>query len=104
MEWIDGLHLGQYVDSFKRRSLETPWRLVSSIGAQVLAGLAAAHERTREDGAHAPVIHRDVTPQNILLSVQGVAKLSDFGLARAMDRARMTNPDVVKGKLSYLAP
>jgi serine/threonine-protein kinase len=104
MEWIDGLHLGQYVASFQQRSLRTPWRLVASICAQVLAGLAAAHERTKEDGTPSAVVHRDVTPHNILLSVQGVTKLSDFGLARAMDRARMTNPDVVKGKLSYLAP
>ncbi len=104
MEWVDGLHVGQYISAFRRRAQHVPWRYVAAIGAQVLAGLAAAHERTKDDGTAAPVIHRDVTPQNVLLSVQGVVKLSDFGLARAMDRARMTNPDVVKGKLSYLAP
>jgi serine/threonine-protein kinase len=104
MEWVDGLHLGQYVRSFVGRAERTPWRQLAAIGAQVLSGLASAHERVNALGETAPVIHRDVTPQNILLSVNGMAKLTDFGLARAMDRARMTSPDVVKGKLSYLAP
>jgi serine/threonine-protein kinase len=104
MEWVDGVHLGQYVRSFVERGERTPWRLVVAITTQVLSALSAAHERVDPSGKLAPVIHRDVTPHNILVSVTGVAKLTDFGLARAMDRARMTNPDVVKGKLSYLAP
>jgi serine/threonine protein kinase len=104
MEWIDGLHLGQYAHAFVKRALPVPYRFAAAIGAQVLAGLSEAHERVGADGQPAPVFHRDVTPHNILLSVTGVAKLTDFGLARAMDRARMTSPDVVKGKLSYLAP
>jgi len=104
MEWVDGVHLGQYVKSFIDRGVSTPWRHVTAIVAQVLSGLAAAHERVDARGALAPIIHRDVTPHNIMVSVSGVAKLTDFGLARAVDRARMTSPDVVKGKLSYLAP
>jgi serine/threonine protein kinase len=104
MEWVDGLHSGHYVSAFGKRGQPVPHRLAVAIVAQVLAGLAEAHERIGANGEPAPVIHRDVTPHNILVSVTGVAKLTDFGLARAMDRARMTNPDVVKGKLSYLAP
>lgn len=104
MEWVDGVHLGQYVRSFTDKKQSTPWRQVAAIMAQVLSGLASAHERVDASGALAPIIHRDVTPQNIMISVSGVAKLTDFGLARAVDRARMTSPDVVKGKLSYLAP
>jgi eukaryotic-like serine/threonine-protein kinase len=104
MEWVDGIHFGQYMDTQAKRGQACPWRLVATVGAQVLAALSAAHQRVDASGSPAPVIHRDVTPQNILLSVNGVAKLTDFGLARAMDRAPMTGPDVVKGKLSYLAP
>jgi serine/threonine-protein kinase len=104
MEWVDGLHLGQYAHAFAKRKQPMPYRLAVAIAAQVLSGLSEAHERVGADGTPAPVFHRDVTPHNILLSVTGVAKLTDFGLARAMDRARMTSPDVVKGKLSYLAP
>jgi serine/threonine protein kinase len=104
MEWVDGVHFGQYAGAYAERGERVPWRYVAAIGAQISAALSAAHARVDAYGRPAPVIHRDVTPQNILLSVSGVAKLTDFGLARAMDRARMTNPDVVKGKLSYLAP
>jgi serine/threonine protein kinase len=104
MEWVDGVHLGQYMDVLAKRGQAFPWRHAAAIGAQVLAALSAAHQRVDAKGESAPVIHRDVTPQNILLSVTGVAKLTDFGLARAMDRVSMTAPDVVKGKLSYLAP
>ncbi|MET0285016.1 MAG: serine/threonine-protein kinase [Polyangiales bacterium] len=103
-EWVDGVHVGQYVESLERRGAPLPWRHAAAIGVQVLAGLAAAHERVDADGNPAPIYHRDVTPQNILLSVSGIAKLTDFGLARAMDRASITAPDMVKGKLSYLAP
>jgi eukaryotic-like serine/threonine-protein kinase len=104
MEWVDGVHFGEYLESLARRGLSLPSRHAAAIGAQVLAGLSAAHERVDDGGKPVPVIHRDVTPQNILLSVGGVAKLTDFGLARAMDRASNTAPDVIKGKLSYLAP
>ncbi|HEY6878784.1 MAG TPA: serine/threonine-protein kinase [Polyangiales bacterium] len=104
MEWIDGVHVGQYMDALARTAQQMPWRIAVAICIQVLQGLAAAHDRVDLDGNPAPVIHRDVTPQNILLGVNGVVKLTDFGLARAMDRAPMTGPDVVKGKLSYLAP
>ncbi|MDX2092732.1 MAG: protein kinase, partial [Kofleriaceae bacterium] len=70
-----------------------------------LRGLGAAHGRVAMAGKPAPVIHRDGSPHNVLLGINGVVKLSDFGLARARDRiASLTAPGTVKGKLSYLAP
>lgn len=102
MEWVEGLDLEAWVRSFGHE--RTPWALVSAIGIEVLRALGAAHERRDEAGRPAPVIHRDVAPSNILLGVRGIVKLADFGLARAMDRASMTAPGMVKGKLSYLSP
>ncbi len=104
MEWIEGVNLLEWARSYRHTESSTPWHLVAAIGIEVLKALGAAHERTLSDGSRAPIFHRDVTPANILVTQTGIVKLTDFGLARAMDRARMTQPETVKGKLSYLAP
>ncbi len=105
MEWVEGLDLGSFITAYRRMGQPTNWPLIVAIGIGALRGLAAAHERRRVDGTVAPVIHRDISPHNILLGVNGGIKLSDFGLARARDRMySLTAPGTVKGKLSYLAP
>ena len=102
-EWVQGIHLGDYAQSYEVRGEKAPFEIVTAMAIGVLRALSAAHTRM-EVGKPAPILHRDVTPQNILLDENGVVKLADFGLARAMDRDRMTSPDIVKGKLSYMAP
>lgn len=105
MEWVEGIDLGAFIKAYRDAKRDVPWPLAVAIGIGTLQGLGAAHERVGPDGTPAPVIHRDVSPHNILLGVNGVVKLSDFGLARARDRAgSLTAPGTVKGKLSYLAP
>lgn len=105
MEWVEGIDLGALIKVYRDGKRDVPWPLAVAIGIGTLHGLGAAHDRVAPDGTPAPVIHRDVSPHNILLGVNGVVKLSDFGLARARDRAgSLTAPGTVKGKLSYLAP
>jgi len=105
MEWIDGLDLRSLTQVTAAQGYGVSWGLVAHIGVGVLRGLAAAHERRLPDGTVAPVIHRDASPQNVLLGTNGSIKLADFGMARARDRmAEHTAPGIVKGTLSYIAP
>jgi eukaryotic-like serine/threonine-protein kinase len=105
MEWVEGVDLADFVGAYRRRAEPVPCHLVAAIGIHALRGLGAAHARRRPDGVESPVIHRDVSPNNVLLSTTGQVKITDFGLARARDRVySLTAPGTVKGKLSYLAP
>ena len=104
MEWVEGVNLADYVHAYTRADQPTPWPLVAAISIEVLRALSSAHARTEPSGRPVPVIHRDVTPSNILIGNNGVVKLTDFGLARAGDRPRTTDPGIVKGKVAYLAP
>jgi serine/threonine-protein kinase len=104
MEWVEGLNLMRFLESYEQREMMVPWPIIAALGIEALKALGAAHDREDNEGKPAPVIHRDVTPPNILIGLNGIVKLSDFGLARAMDRSRLTDPDVIKGKMAYLAP
>jgi eukaryotic-like serine/threonine-protein kinase len=105
LEWIDGVDLGTWIRWHVGRNEQTRWELVAAVAVGILRGLAAAHERTGPDGRVLPVVHRDVSPHNVLLTTRGMVKVIDFGLALAPDRPQETTEQgIVKGKMSYLAP
>jgi eukaryotic-like serine/threonine-protein kinase len=102
-EWIDGQDLRELVDARAHDALQMPWSAAAWAVALALRGLAAAHERCHE-GVRKPIIHRDISPGNILVSVHGSVLLADFGLARSADRTTITPKGQLKGKLAYAAP
>jgi serine/threonine protein kinase len=105
LEWIEGVDLGTWIRWHTSRNEQTRWELVAAVAVGILRGLAAAHERLGPDGRPLPVVHRDVSPHNVLLTSRGMVKVIDFGLGLAPDRPQeTTEPGIVKGKMSYLAP
>ncbi len=107
-EWIDGVTLKTVIDLLQQHKQRPSLSLSLAVVIAVLRALSAAHEHCERfaDGTRValPVIHRDATPSNIMLSVDGVTKLVDFGLAKLMDDCETTPVGMVKGKLRYLAP
>ncbi|MEZ4399918.1 MAG: serine/threonine-protein kinase [Kofleriaceae bacterium] len=104
LEWVEGIDLGSWTRWHFERGDLPRWELVAAVGVGMLRGLAAGHERTI-NGVLAPVVHRDVSPHNVLLTARGMVKVIDYGLALAADRqVETTEPGVVKGKMSYLSP
>ncbi|MEZ4338773.1 MAG: serine/threonine-protein kinase [Sandaracinaceae bacterium] len=104
MEYVHGCSLAQLLRVLGKQGRRMRPEIAVWIASQVAAGLHAAHEMTGEDGELLNVIHRDVSPQNILLSIDGRAKLLDFGIAKAAGRAERTEAGVIKGKIRYMAP
>jgi serine/threonine-protein kinase len=105
LEWVDGIDLKSMIRVHSQLDQHMPWGVVATVGLRALRGLAAAHERKMPDGTLSPVIHRDVSPRNILMALNGDVKVADFGMARARDRiAEQTAPGHVKGTLCYMAP
>jgi eukaryotic-like serine/threonine-protein kinase len=99
MEYIDGVSLGRLF-----RSGVVPAPILAALVCQVLDGLHAAHIATDEDGAPLQIVHRDISPENILVGADGFARVLDFGIAKARSRLHETRDGAIKGKLAYMAP
>ncbi|HEX8792324.1 MAG TPA: serine/threonine-protein kinase [Polyangiaceae bacterium] len=104
MEYVHGESLQQLMRAMRKRGEPIPLRIALAVVSALLHGLHAAHEATTEEGEPLSVVHRDVSPQNVLVGVDGVARVLDFGIARAAVRLEHTAEGIVKGKLAYMAP
>ncbi len=104
MEFVEGDSLVGLVRALARAQQPLSPSVTLRVMLDVLAGLRAAHELTDDEGELLNLVHRDVSPHNILLGVDGITKITDFGVARANARIGITREGQIKGKLSYMAP
>jgi eukaryotic-like serine/threonine-protein kinase len=104
MEYVEGPSLAAITRALGKKRARLPIGLALRIVVDALLGLHAAHEQTGPDGEPLNIVHRDVSPQNILVGVDGQTKITDFGVARAEARLSSTRRGEVKGKLAYMCP
>jgi eukaryotic-like serine/threonine-protein kinase len=104
MEYVRGEALSRLARAAKTRGDKVPLPIVLRVLGDAMQGLHAAHEARDERGVSLEIVHRDVTPQNILVGADGVGRLLDFGVAKAAGRAHTTQEGQIKGKLAYMAP
>ena len=102
MEYVEGLDLLRMMQEVARRRGSIPFGLCAYVVQQVAKGLDYAHRKTDDFGEPLGIVHRDISPQNVLLSFDGAVKIVDFGIARARDVHE--EEGVVKGKFAYMAP
>jgi serine/threonine-protein kinase len=104
MEYVQGESLSRLTKNSNKAGERIPWGHVASIMAGMLHGLHAAHEAKSERREPLNIVHRDVSPQNVLVGTDGVSRVLDFGVAKAAMRVGSTRDNQMKGKLSYMSP
>jgi serine/threonine protein kinase len=104
MEYIHGEDLRRLLYTVSRRKQQVPFDHVAAIGAAAAAGLHHAHEQRGADRKPLQLVHRDVSPSNILIGYDGSVKVTDFGIAKAAMRSAETRSGTLKGKVSYMSP
>jgi serine/threonine protein kinase len=104
MEYVPGEALSHLIRAVVARHELMPPRIAATIVSGILHGLHAAHEARSDQGEPLGVVHRDVSPQNVLVGVDGVAHVLDFGVAKAIGRLQSTRSGILKGKIAYMSP
>jgi len=104
MEYVQGESLARLLRTVRPMMTPADTRIIATIVSGVLHGLHAAHEARDEQGQPLHIVHRDVSPQNILVGTDGVPRVLDFGVAKAAGRVQTTREGQLKGKIAYMAP
>jgi serine/threonine-protein kinase len=104
MEYVDGANLKSVYESLKKQGHKFPVPAAVWICAEICKGLAYAHELTDQNGEPMHIVHRDMSPPNVLITKFGEVKIVDFGLAKANSQLEKSEPGIIKGKFSYLSP
>jgi serine/threonine protein kinase len=104
MDYVEGVSLSRFVRQHAATGELLPVSLCAHIVAQIARGLHAAHELVGPDGVPLHLVHRDVSPQNVLVGHDGIVRVTDFGIAKALGRSTHTNTGLLKGKVGYMSP
>src|SRR5262250_1930134 len=104
MEFVEGVDALAILRSFAQRKLPIPAHLAVHICHEVLDALDYAHQVRDDSGKPLGIVHRDISPSNVLISRRGDVKLADFGIAHALDRQQRTQAGMLKGKYGYMSP
>jgi serine/threonine-protein kinase len=103
-EYVHGVPLDKLLRAASQSRELLPVPVVTAIAGEMLAGLGAAHDAKDELGVSLGIVHRDISPQNVLVGVDGIARLLDFGIAKATLNAHVTRAGMFKGKIAYTSP
>ncbi len=104
MEFVDGANLKSVTDSLRKQGREFPIEAALFICIEICKGLSYAHELTDQRGLPLQIVHRDISPPNVLITKFGEIKIVDFGLAKASTQLEKSEPGIIKGKFAYLSP
>ena len=104
MEYVDGINLEDFILRHTRTAQSIPSDIAAFIVSRICRGLGHAHERSDASGRNLGIVHRDVNPRNIMLAREGDVKLTDFGIAKALDLMYNKEGEVIAGKDAYLSP
>ncbi len=104
MEYVRGVSLSKLIRATSAENKQLPPRVVMSIISNLLHGLHAAHEAKNDAGQPLNIVHRDVSPQNVIVGTDGVSRVLDFGVAKAAGRMQSTRDGQLKGKIAYMSP
>lgn len=104
MEYINGFNLKQFIERHQTLGREIPIELAAFVISRVCRGLEYAHNKKDRRGRSLNVVHRDISPANVMLTFEGVVKITDFGIAKAANLMRDREGEVLMGKLRYMSP